>query len=686
MRIFFGDLVHDWEKVSVWTIPLNIGLVASYTKKIYPDAEVRLFKHPEEMIKAIRQESPDVVALAYYAWNPNLNNLMLKLTKEHDPNILTVGGGPTVTNLTFNVEGGTAFFKYAPDCDTYVINQGEKGFVEIINRFIEVDGNLAKLKREPIEGCLTNDMAHGIVMVGEKLTSLDSLDEIPSPYLNGMLDPFLEKRYIPLLETNRNCPYQCTFCAFGVGDTKLLKFDLDRVFAEIDHIASSTKADYLITTDTNFGIIERDKDIAKKIHEAHMKYGFPGILCVVWNKSLPDRVRRVAKEFKGLAQVGASMQSLSSEVLTAIKRKNITLDNVTDIRDEVQTSSDAKLFSELISGLPTQTLASHIEDNKRLMDTGAEVFNYGMRFLLGTEMDTKESREKYYKRTGWRLQDDAFGVYDGVTIFEGEELAQESTTMSHDDFRLLRVLHFFLQFMWGKKFFLDFLMFFKGLGIHPMDMVRVVAEEFDNATGSLVEIRERFMADYQLEQFETYEEMHEYWSIPENLERLREGGYGKLNASYGFELLRHLDDFVDFLASFSGRMIEEIAPENVELAKRQCSAILTFTKARHIHLDGENAIENFKPSQSPFDIVGWRNAGHKTELLNEENEAGYRFEFHTSERQLAGLEKQMKFFKSENIELTLRKMFDVNPYDFYYSARPIGGEEPVEKLEATGWR
>ena len=41
----------------------------------------------------------------------------------------------------------------------------------------------------------------------------EDLNDIPSPYLNGLLDPFLDQPYIPLLETNRSCPYRCTFCA-----------------------------------------------------------------------------------------------------------------------------------------------------------------------------------------------------------------------------------------------------------------------------------------------------------------------------------------------------------------------------------------------------------------------------------------------------------------------------------------
>ncbi|NQV03229.1 MAG: radical SAM protein [Bacteroidia bacterium] len=349
MKIFLGDVVHDWGKISVWCIPLNIGLVASYVKKLYPEIEIRLFKHSEEIIQAIKADSPDIVALSYYAWNSNLDNLIFKRVKEINPRTLTVGGGPTFTDLNANEEGAKTFFEQQPYCDAYIINQGERGFGNLVGRFIEVQRDLHRFKSDPLDGCLINDtIKRGRILTGQPLEPLCSLDEIESPYLNGMMDPFLEQSLVPLLETNRNCPYECAYCAFGSTSKKLQLFSLDRVFSEIEYIAKNTTADYMITTDTNFGILKRDADIAEKIHENHMKYGFPGYLCVVWNKTNPGRVLEIAKKFKGLAMVGASMQSLNPDVLSIIKRRNLPLDDVVSMKNELH-GMETKLFSELIS-------------------------------------------------------------------------------------------------------------------------------------------------------------------------------------------------------------------------------------------------------------------------------------------------------------------------------------------------
>ena len=60
---------------------------------------------------------------------------------------------------------------------------------------------------------------------------------------------------MPVIETNRSCPYRCTFCAWGIGTQKLLKFDEERVLSEIEYIAKRcNKTPTMFIADANFGI------------------------------------------------------------------------------------------------------------------------------------------------------------------------------------------------------------------------------------------------------------------------------------------------------------------------------------------------------------------------------------------------------------------------------------------------
>ena len=106
-----------------------------------------------------------------------------------------------------------------------------------------------------------------------------------------------------------------------------------------------------------------------------------------------------------------------------------------------------KSFSELIVGLPNETRKSHIEANRKLIDLDFEVWNYNLHLLPGTEMDDEESRKNYFKKTGWRLHDNAYGIYHGEKVFEGQETVTETNTLSVEDFRYFRYFHFLQQMM-----------------------------------------------------------------------------------------------------------------------------------------------------------------------------------------------------------------------------------------------
>ena len=75
MKILLGDLVHNWSGSGIWTIPLNIGYVASYCKKMLSekniDSHYKLFKDPNLIFEEIKRNKPDVVGLSFYVWNTN---------------------------------------------------------------------------------------------------------------------------------------------------------------------------------------------------------------------------------------------------------------------------------------------------------------------------------------------------------------------------------------------------------------------------------------------------------------------------------------------------------------------------------------------------------------------------------------------------------------------------------------
>ena len=658
MKIFLGDLVHTWEKGGIWTIPLNVGYVASYASTYLSQAGIecsfKIFKDPIKMIEAIKREKPDVVGLSYYVWNMNLNHKVFGVVKKHVPTAFTVGGGPCFTNQNANEVDAKEFFYKQQYCDAYVINQGEKGFVELIKTFYNVHLDLEKLRREVVSGSLINDLKkNNRVYVGDDIGALDDLNDIPSPYLNGMMDSFFEGSYIPLLETNRSCPYRCTFCAWGIGTTKLKRFDENRVLNEIEYISERCKnATTLFIADANFGILERDVDFAKKIYACHELTGFPHNVAVQWNKGKMDRVLRTAKAFKTLAQIGASVQSLNPDVLKSIKRKNLPFDKIIELQKELAlVGQEERLFSELIIGLPFETKESHIDANRKLIDAGFEIWNYNLHIIPGTEMDSKESRDSFFKKIGWRLHSNAYGIYDGEKVFEGQEAVLETSTLSKEDFRYFRFFHFLQQMMWSKKWYYDFLMLLKGQKIHPVEFFDMFIKKCQNDKGEMGKLYLDFMKDYdEVESFESFEELKEFWKSDINFERLSNGDYGKLNMLYMYKvILDHRDSFnalaVDIIKEYSSNLKLDI---DIDAIKE----ILRFQNRKFIKFDKGFDIKHEIISTFKYDILDWKKTGYQK--LNKSSNIKYRFFLSDYNRKT--LEIQLKQFKSKNLNASLRNM------------------------------
>jgi putative methyltransferase len=108
---------------------------------------------------------------------------------------------------------------------------------------------------------------------------------------------------------------QCTFCDWGsLTYNKVKKFELERVFAELEWMAQHN-FDWISITDANFGMYpERDGMIADKIIECQEKYGSPRTFSVAWAKNQKKEVIDIVKKLldaRGFNQgLTLSVQSL----------------------------------------------------------------------------------------------------------------------------------------------------------------------------------------------------------------------------------------------------------------------------------------------------------------------------------------------------------------------------------------
>jgi hypothetical protein len=97
-KIFLADLAHTHAVADrSLSVPLNIGFIKAYSVAAHSDSvDIRLFKHPEKLLKELLVERPEIVGLSNYTWNSNLNIAVGRYIREVLPECLIIVGGPNI--------------------------------------------------------------------------------------------------------------------------------------------------------------------------------------------------------------------------------------------------------------------------------------------------------------------------------------------------------------------------------------------------------------------------------------------------------------------------------------------------------------------------------------------------------------------------------------------------------------
>ena len=83
VKVYLCDLTHETVILVSDTIPVNIGYIGSYAKKLYGDQiEVSLFKYAKDAITEIKKNPPDVLGLSNYSWNSLLSEKVASIAKK----------------------------------------------------------------------------------------------------------------------------------------------------------------------------------------------------------------------------------------------------------------------------------------------------------------------------------------------------------------------------------------------------------------------------------------------------------------------------------------------------------------------------------------------------------------------------------------------------------------------------
>lgn len=422
-------------------LPYAIGLLQAYAERHAEGPEKFRFLLP--VYKRIKVEAAveqlrdaDAVGFSLYVWNERLTLEVARRLKAEKPNILIIFGGPQVPDRS------EAFLRAHPFVDVACHGEGEQTFLKLIEQartrdFAEVQG-------------VSFIDAGGKFVHQPRLERLRDISIVPSPYLEGTFKPLIaahpEEVWIALWETNRGCPFACTFCDWGSAtQSKVFQFDVPRLKRELDWF-SDHKIEFIFCCDANFGILPRDIELAQAAAENKRVFGYPKALSVQNTKNATERAYTTQKILSdaGLSKgVALALQSVDMHTLEAIKRQNISLSTYEELQKRF-TRDRVATYSDLILGLPGETYESFANGIARVIEGGQHnriQFN-NLSILPNAEMGDPAYQAKYGMElietkiinVHGTLEEDVDG------IAEMQQMVVATAAMPRPDWRKARVL------------------------------------------------------------------------------------------------------------------------------------------------------------------------------------------------------------------------------------------------------
>jgi anaerobic magnesium-protoporphyrin IX monomethyl ester cyclase len=341
--------------------PLGVTYVAAAFAAA--GAEVKILDYivsrytPEKLKAELDAFKPDAVGATSVTLNFYGAADIVRTAKRHNPDIVTMMGGP---HVSFDAENTLTAY---PEIDLIVRGEGEQTIAELTPRLKDRDAWAG------IKGITFRQ--NGRLVETAQRAFIDDIDTLPLPARHLLpLSRYQALGYPISIITSRGCPYSCIFCqGRRMVGKKVRKRSAERIVDEIEQILSYGINRINVADD----LFASDKAKVMEVCGEIQKRGLSFTWSAFARVNTVDRETLQIMKDTGCDSVSFGVESGNPEMLKRI-RKNITLDQV---RQAVRLCNEVGMLAHtsFVVGLPGESMET-LEETKRFAGSLGSLYGY----------------------------------------------------------------------------------------------------------------------------------------------------------------------------------------------------------------------------------------------------------------------------------------------------------------------
>lgn len=291
-------------------------------------AEYTINNRMEDILEDIYRRKPDVIGFSCYIWNIGMVEKLMGELHKLLPKLPVFLGGPEVT-----YDADKLLRKY-PYLTGIFIGEGEATFAQVVKYYVKKNPE----SLEDIPGLM---LRSGMTPERKPLNLTDV------PFLYDDMAPFTNR--IIYYETQRGCPYRCSYCLSSIDKTvrfrdievvkKELAFFLEKKVKQVKFVDRTFNCNH----DHAMAVWQYLYDHDNGVTNFHFE--------IAGDILREDEIALVAKMRPGLVQFEIGVQSTNTDTLREIRRV-MDIEKLKQVVAALKAAHNVHIHLDLIAGLP----------------------------------------------------------------------------------------------------------------------------------------------------------------------------------------------------------------------------------------------------------------------------------------------------------------------------------------------